>query len=332
VVAEKYPSQQMATRLAPEADHVVITYNPTAGARDAAHDVDQLVKSLRSQGFKAEVQLDLDELAERAANLLAQQRLRAVIGAGGDGTVAELLNRTPVGIPFAMLPGGTENLLSKYIGQRPGIEPVVELIRQGLVVHLDAGHLSNDLHGGGRLFMLMASCGIDADVVHRIHAQRQGHIHHLSYVKPIWESIRNYEYPELRVYFRNCQTDDSKAWQMTSARWAVVTNLPRYARGLKFAPDAVGTDGLFDLCTFRQGSLLSGLKYLSGVFLHQHQKLEDCEIVKATHIRIESDHDVPIQLDGDPCGKLPIEIEVVPRRLSLLVSSQFVAGQGIETH
>jgi diacylglycerol kinase (ATP) len=36
-------------------------------------------------------------------------------------------------------------------------------------------------------------------------------------------------------------------------------------------------------------------------------------------VRIESDVPVPYQLDGDPGGYLPLEIEVLPNRLTLIV-------------
>ena len=38
----------------------------------------------------------------------------------------------------------------------------------------------------------------------------------------------------------------------------------------------------------------------------------------AKTIRIESDVDVPYQMDGDPGGVLPVEIEVLPQRVTLV--------------
>jgi diacylglycerol kinase (ATP) len=322
----------VARRLPDQAEHVLVAYNPMAGARSASSEVEELVRVLLAKGFQAEAITDLGRLSDRVSELLDAGTLRALVGAGGDGTAAELINRTPAGVPFVLMPGGTENLLSKYLEQSRGVQPVVEIIERGLVVQLDAGHATGGMFGAGRYFLLMASCGIDADVVQRVHANRDGHIRHFSYFKPIWHSIRNYEYPEIRVYFRNARSKDAPdQWQLVRARWAFVTNLPRYARGLKFSPGAVGTDGLFDLCTFRKGSLMNGLMYLGGVAVGQHEKFAGCEIVKATHIRLESDEeDVPIQLDGDPGGHLPMEMSVVPGRLSLLVSDAWAAGQGIE--
>ena len=38
-----------------------------------------------------------------------------------------------------------------------------------------------------------------------------------------------------------------------------------------------------------------------------------------TRVRIESDEPVAYQLDGDPGGMLPLDVEVVPHRLTLVV-------------
>jgi diacylglycerol kinase family enzyme len=95
-------------------------------------------------------------------------------------------------------------------------------------------------------------------------------------------------------------------------------NLPRYAGGLQIVPQAVGDDGLLDVCTFKEGSLWSGLTYLAGVLMGQHQTYSDCVNRRTRSVRIESDEPVPYQLDGDPGGFTPLEIDVVPGRLTLL--------------
>jgi diacylglycerol kinase family enzyme len=103
------------------------------------------------------------------------------------------------------------------------------------------------------------------------------------------------------------------------ARWAFVVNLPGYAGGLNTVPTALGNDGLLDVCTFKHGFFWHGLRYAASVAVGMHQKLSDCLCWQARRLRIESDAEVPYQLDGDPGGLLPVEIEVLPRRLTLIV-------------
>jgi diacylglycerol kinase family enzyme len=258
---------------------------------------------------------ELPEICRRAG-----QTLRAVVAAGGDGTAAFLANLLPPGVPLAVLPLGTENLLAKHFGLLSDPAGLAAQIAQGATIDLDAGEAN------GRLFLLMAGCGFDAEVVHRLHASRQGHINHFSYAKPIYEAIRNYQYPELRVV---CRDAAGQAAEL-AARWVFVVNVPRYAGGLSISPGASPHDGLLDVCTFKEGSLLSGLMYLGGVALGQHVRWQDFVTIRATEVRIESDVPVPFQLDGDPGGHLPLEIRVLPGRLTLVVDAAWAGRNGYE--
>lgn len=225
------------------ADRVVISVNPIAGARSSQSRVEILTQLLQRKGFATEVLTDLDEAARRANHWHAAGRLRTLVGVGGDGTAAELVNRTADGVPLTLLPAGNENLLAKYLNLGQGPETVCRTIADGRLLRLDAGRAN------GRVFLLMIGCGFDADVVGRVHRRRRGHIRSRNYVKPILQSIRSYEYPEFRVYW-----DDDRPTPDV-ARWLFAFNLPCYGGGLRLAPQADATDGLLDVCAFRRGSL-----------------------------------------------------------------------------
>ncbi len=312
----------IAKAQSPEKRLVIISVNPRAGARSGVPVVEHLATDLREFGYQVEILSDLDELSSRTSEEHLAGRLRVVVSAGGDGTISTIVNRTAPGVPLTVLPLGTENLLAKYTGLSTGVHSVRDAIHLGVSIQLDAGLT------GDRIFLLMASCGFDADVVKRLHEGRQGHVHHLDYAKPIFDSIRNYEYPELRLF---CEggTSDTLSEPIT-ARWAFIVNLPRYAFGLNTAPDAIGTDGLVDVCTFSGGSLWNGLRYLGGVMFGTHQNLADCVTCQASKIRIESDTPVPFQLDGDPGGVLPMTMSVLPGRLTLVVLPRIAQQLGFQ--
>jgi diacylglycerol kinase family enzyme len=301
------------------ADVVLISINPTAGTRSGREQVECLQSLLSDDGYQVQVTTDLVELQQTSKTAMAEGRLRVVVAAGGDGTIARILNETDPGVPLTILPLGTENLLSKYLSIDPGPESVAKLIRQGWTVDLDVGRAN------GTLFTLMLGCGFDADVVRRLDDARSGHIRHLSYLRPILDAILKYDYPEIRVSMTAEGAGETSS--SLSVRWAFVVNLPRYAGGLKFVPGATGTDGLLDLCAFRRGSLLQGLRYLTGVVFGKHQGWHDCVVLQTRGLRLESDRPVPYQLDGDPGGELPVEVEVVPGRLTVMVPRAWVDRQ-----
>jgi diacylglycerol kinase (ATP) len=314
-----------AEKLPDDAREVLIGVNPHAGAGNQRAIVEEFCRQLAVLDFHAEVVTNVDLLATKAAQLQTGGRLRAVVAAGGDGTVRLLAERTSPGTPMFVLPLGTENLLSKYLELTADPWQSARIIAEGVTVRLDAGEAN------GKLFTLMAGCGFDADVVRRLHGRRKGNIHHFSYAKPILDAIRNYDYPELRVYYVAADAGDGEQAVKIAARWVFVVNLPRYAGGLSFAKDASGSDGLLDVCTFKEGSLWYGLVYLGGMLLGQHEGMQDFEHVKARQLQIEAAGPVPYQLDGDPGGELPVEIRALPGRLTLLVTHEWALRHGVLT-
>ena len=229
-----------------KADTIVIAANPKAGVGTRANLVESLRNELRQRGYIVERFDSLTEASDRSRLAMAEHRLCAVVAAGGDGTVASLVNILPERVPIAILPLGTENLLAKYVHQSISAKSVADTIQFGHTVHLDAGRANN------RIFLLMLSCGFDAEVVRKMHSKRMGNITHFSYLKPILETIRTYKYPVLQIDYDS--PGNSVTHHRSVARWAFVVNLPRYAGGLQFVPGAIGTDGLLDLCTFHRGN------------------------------------------------------------------------------
>jgi len=272
----------------------------------------------RKVGLEVTVLTDLQKACSLAERFHAEGRLRGLVGVGGDGTAAELVNQTASGVPITLLAAGTGNLFARHFGLATNAEQLCRVVTAGRVIRVDAGSAS------GRLFLVMAGCGLDGEVARRMHLLRAGshggHISYASYLKPIVQSLRSYQYPEFRVY---CDAGaEGPANQLRlgpSARWAFACNLPRYGWGLPLAPLADGTDGLLDLYTFKRGRLWHGLRYLVAVQLGLQTRLADCTWLRVRHLRLESDHPVPYQVDGDPGGVLPLEVTVVPGRVSLVV-------------
>lgn len=308
---------------------VVIAANPKSGGSNQEAIVEELAAQLKIAGFEVRRSGEIDQVKAWVSQLSTetaalqnsagdaegrQLMLRAVVAAGGDGTVSLLANELPPGTPLVILPLGTENLLAKHLGLKPVPAQICQTIAANQTICIDVGRAN------GKLFLVMASCGFDADVVQRLHAARKGHINYWSYAKPIWSSIGQYRYPLLQLFL-----DGSE--QPLLGRWAFIFNVPRYAMNLPIITDADPEDGRLDLCAFRGGSLFRGLFYLGAVFFGQHRRWTNAHLQTFQRLRIEADGRVPFQLDGDPGGELPVEIEVVPKFLRLLVpSSQQTVG------
>ena len=96
-------------------------------------------------------------------------------------------------------------------------------------------------------------------------------------------------------------------------------NLPKYGGGLEIEPDALGDDGLLDVIVFERGSIVSGLRYVAGIWTGRHLDAEDVTRLRGKDIRVESKKPVAYQLDGDYGGQLPLEINTLPAAVPLLI-------------
>lgn len=293
-----------------DADRVAILVNPKAGPIAAQPRADRLADLLKKQGFKVEVFTDLAAVAAQANQWHADGCLRALVGVGGDGTAAELVNRTNPGVPISLLPGGNSNLLAVYLQLSKDPEQIARVITDGVAARLDAGMANN------RVFLLMIGCGFDAEVVNRVHGNRTGHISFKNYLGPVRDVIRNYEYPAIRA-----EWDDGQPADALLARWMFVFNLPCYGGKFRIAPHSDGSDGQLDLCSLAQGRFW---KYFAAIMLRQHHRLADWNTRRVRRVRITSEGKVPYQLDGDPGGWLPLDVQVLPGRMTLVVPKDFV--------
>ena len=341
--------------------YVLISVNPKAGRRSPRVRAERLQAALEKRGFCVELHTDLAVVSSRANELFAENRLQALVGVGGDGTAAELTNRTKPGVPIAILPSGTANLIAKYLKIPFKPEKLAETIAEGATISFDAGRAN------GRLFLVMVSAGIDADVVRQVHAAREesyrrqtkkgAHISYLSYIKPIFGSISSYRYPRIKTEFvdapQTAQNSQSAALPEAAnptqsadifaaapgstreivGKWPFVFNLPRYGWGLPLVPRCVGVDGRLDYCIFKGGKLFLALfDVFCAQMFSSHRFLPNAKLGVGTTFRLtaadptaQGAATIPYQIDGDPGGVLPVEIETVPNRFTAVAPAAIVA-------
>lgn len=271
-----------------------------------------LVQRLQAEGIEVQITSSIDELCEQTAGA-PQDDGTVVVAAGGDGTLSLVADNVPEGMPIVPMPLGTENLLARHFGYTADAEKVAGTIQQGRSHRIDAGR------AGGKLFLVMATCGFDAEVVRAVDLRRQGHIRRLDYAAPIIRAMRRYRFPKIRV--QTMDIGDGAEPDVRECGWAMVFNLPCYGGHLHLERQADCMDGQLDVVTFRRGSILSGLCYLVGVVLRIHGRMPGVIRTRTQSIELTSSGRVPYQLDGDYGGHLPLKIEILPQHVHLLLPS-----------
>jgi diacylglycerol kinase (ATP) len=164
----------------------------------------------------------------------------------------------------------------------------------------------------------MASAGIDADVVHRLHATRSGNIRHWTYIRPILQTFASYHFPEITV-------TDVQTGKTVTGSHVIVSNYKEYGFNLKLTPDADPTDGWLDVCVFRGRSVTqSAIHAIKSLFWPQNGPL--VVRFRSQHVSLsasDKQHSeatgIPLETDGDPAGHLPVDIRINRAAMRLLV-------------
>lgn len=293
-------------------DKVVIIVNPTSGRASKRPIVLELHDRLVSKGHA--VEMHITKACGHAISL-AQQAATAGAGMvvvwGGDGTIREVVHGLEGALPILILPGGTENLLAKYLGVRLDTEWLVRVIEERCEEGFDLCRMND------HRFLMVAGVGFDAEVVRRLAETRKGNISYASYIRPLVTTFVQYNYPSLRV--------DIGGHTAYAGRGIVlIGNIPRYGGGLPIHPHARPDDGLLDICVFPCSSRSGLLRHALRVLMGDHQATPDVICTRARQARISSETPIPVEIDGDFGGWLPVEFAVTGQRARFLVAGEWL--------
>jgi len=290
---------------------VPIIANPFSGRGANRRRVDALAEALRGLGLSPRLIWTPAERRAALADADTRRDCRCVVSAGGDGSLADVINdlaaeARPDAVPLATWPMGNENLFAREFGFSRRATRLAETIARGRIRRIDAATL------GERWFTLMAGSGFDADVVHRM-ARWRGRdgalrrVSRLSYVGRVLSSLRRYRYPPITL--------ETEAQSVTGAH-AFVFNIGQYGMNLGLAPDASADDGLLDWIVFKRPGRLQLIRYGLAVYLGRHRGLADVDYGRASRVRLAGE--AAAQADGDPGPPLPSEVIVHPGALRVL--------------
>ena len=259
--------------------------------------------------------------AERLAREAVRAGIERVVVAGGDGTLAEVasgLLRAQLGhyAELAVLPMGTGCDFARTLGIPRDPIAALDVLRTGKARRIDAGHARYTGRSGApadSYFMNAASFGVSSLVVEiaQRSARRLGGT--AAFAVATVRALLSYQ--SARVALR---VDGEPAGD---DRYALVAaaNGRHFGSGMQIAPDARVDDGWLDVVCV-EGS--SGLRLIPKLHkLYRGTLLEDPVVRFRRGRRIEADAApgaVLLELDGEPVGSLPAQIELLPGALSVV--------------
>jgi YegS/Rv2252/BmrU family lipid kinase len=235
--------------------------------------------------------------------------MRMVVAAGGDGTINEVIQalaytETALGV----LPMGTINVWAREMTIPFHMSEGREVLLEGVQRRIDLGQADD------RYFILMAGIGIDAEAARRVEHQ---------FLKRI--GLKFVDYVATGGFLGVTQRP-AHIWVRREGRrrgrhavQILIGNTRMWGGAFTFTRRAVADDGLLDVV------LVGGhhLRHRAGVFvralLHRPSLGPGARYERLRTVRLESDPPLPVQVDGEVIGFLPMTFAVAPRALTVVV-------------
>jgi diacylglycerol kinase (ATP) len=105
------------------------------------------------------------------------------------------------------------------------------------------------------------------------------------------------------------------------AFFLAVGNTHRYGGGMRITPRAAMNDGLLDACFVSKMNKLKLLCWMPTIFFGGHLRLKQVEYLQSAKVRVDAGRTLDVYADGDYACQTPVEIEVLPRALKVIVPS-----------
>lgn len=237
-----------------------------------------------------------------------------VVAVGGDGTVSGVVDGL-VGssIPLCIIPTGTGNLLARELGISTELEEAVALIGGS-----SGSRRVDAMRVGDRIFILNASVGVSAAAVGTATASLKSRFGRFAYLLGILLKIFRWRSRHLDVVVDGI-TDEYRAIEVSVMNCGM---MPKafYPKGPTIRVDDGHLDAfILGVKTFREypNIIFSIITGRSLDHLWHFIKVEK----RAT---IRSNVPMKVQADGDIVGTTPIEIEVVPGAVTVVVPEEAV--------
>jgi YegS/Rv2252/BmrU family lipid kinase len=212
-----------------------------------------------------------------------------VIACGGDGTVTACAEGVAgTGVPLAVIPLGTGNLLARNVGVPMGLEEALEVALAGGQQPVDAGQAN------GKLFLVMAGVGLDARMLDDTSEPLKKRLGWLAYALT---AVRHLGDRPMKVTVRADDGRPRRFW----ASAVIIGNVGWLQGGVPLLPDARPDDGVLDAVVLIAGGLAGWLAVAADVLLRRKAH-GGTHRIRFSELQVTLNPEQPWELDGEVMG------------------------------
>jgi diacylglycerol kinase (ATP) len=250
------------------------------------------------------------------SNRAVEDGVDAIIAAGGDGTLHQVINGVLFGregenLPaIGLIPIGSANDFARAIGVRRNPEQLKQLLTAFHPKPIDAGRATFQ-DGSHHYFINIADTGMGPDVAQRVNGGKKPWGADAAYYMAILKTFTTYKPTEITI------TTESWTWT-GKVRTLAIANGKCFGHGLYVAPDALPDDGMFSVFIGGDISVLDFIRYSGKLKKGQLIHHPEVHYRTAKKVTITSPHVLMTEADGELLHPLPVTVEVLERKLPFL--------------
>ncbi len=235
----------------------------------------------------------------------------AVVAAGGDGTINEVINgvlrATPHGptLPFGILPLGSANDFNKIVGLPGTVAEAVNVIKAGHTRQIDAGKVNDRYFINNSAIAMEPTVTIESWKIKRISGESR-------YMVALVRALAR-----LKAWHLEVRWDDDQF--QGPAYLLSVCNSERTG-GFTMAPGAEVDDGYLDLVLLPEVPKIAFIQALVQLLQGKHTQRDDVIYTRVTEIAVTSDPGTPVHADGEvfSTSESRINYQILPGKVTLL--------------
>jgi diacylglycerol kinase (ATP) len=289
-----------------KATDAVIIGNPNSGRAGDEVYLQRFAKILSSGGLTAEV-LNT-QYPNHATELASFAGDRLVVAAGGDGTVNEVLNGLSLEATLAVLPLGTANVLARELGLPLDPVEACRRILKGERSRVDFGVATDD-EGAERRFACMAGIGFDAKVISAVTPRLKRYLRRLAFQLTAFRVLFGNRFPTLEILLGD---------EIHTARFAIIANGQYYGGDYRVSGPGLLTSGEFETILVERVSDLLRPDVFAGIMTRRPLN-RAMKSFTSTEVHARAPGaEVPVQLDGELWGGLPMSFRIEPGALTVV--------------
>ena len=261
---------------------------------------------------------DLD-LASSVRRAVERDQCSTIVAAGGDGTVNAVVNAIMALAPelrprLAIVPLGTANDFAGSLLIPDDIPNVVASIRDGDYVPVDVVRISAGKFE--RFYANVAAGGNSVQVSESLTEEIKATWGSLCYVRGAIGVLGDMK------TFRVKANMDGELIELDS--WGVlVANGRTNAGRIPVAPLASPIDGLMDIVIVKDGDVLDMIEITAKTFLSSLLECDQVVFRQVKKLQLHSTPGMRFTLDGEVIDQEPIDFEVMPGAIKMLVGPGF---------